>query len=63
MEIPREMVVEQIRSRGDFEQVVEAERELPEKVDAERDAELLARLGVDVKALTEAFGDQSPAVS
>jgi len=28
-----------------------------------RDAQLLARLGVDVETLTAGFGDQSPAVS
>jgi hypothetical protein len=63
MEIPKEMVVEQIRSHGNFERVDEAERELPEKVDPERDAQLLARLGVDVEMLAAGFGDQSPAAT
>jgi hypothetical protein len=63
MEIPKEMVVEQIRSHGDFERVEQAERELPEKVDPERDAELLSRLGVDGAALGDEFGGQSPAAT
>jgi hypothetical protein len=62
MNIPRELVVEQIRSRGDAEATTRAERELPEKVDPDRDADLLRRFHVDPAALVETFSGQSPEV-
>jgi hypothetical protein len=62
MLVPREMVVEQLRSRGDFEAAERAERELGEKVDIDQDAELLAELKVDAQRLEDDFGGQSPAV-
>jgi hypothetical protein len=60
--IPKELVVEQIRSRGDAEVTTRAERELPEKLDPDRDADLLRRFDVDPAALLEGFGGQSPEV-
>ena len=62
MNIPKELVVERIRARGDTEATSRAERELPEKVDPERDAELLGRFDVDPAALVEEFSGQSPEV-
>ena len=62
MNIPREMIVEQVRFRGDAEATARAEQELPEKVDPERDAELLRRFGLDPTALVEEFSGQSPEV-
>ena len=50
MNIPKELVVEQIRSRGEAEVTSRAEQELPEKVDPDRDAELLRRFDVDPAA-------------
>jgi hypothetical protein len=60
--IPKELVVEQIRSRGDAEATTRAERELPEKLDPDRDADLLRRFDVDPAVLLEGFGGQSPEV-
>jgi hypothetical protein len=60
--IPKELVVEQIRSRGQAEMTSRAERELPEKVDPDRDAELLRGFDVDPATLVEGFGGQSPEV-
>jgi len=60
MLIPKDMIVEQIRARGDFDGAERADRELDEKVDTERDADLLASLGVDAGELTDAFRDQAP---
>ena len=62
MNIPKELVVEQIRSRGDAEVTTRAERELPEKLDPDRDADLLRRFDVDPATLAEGFGGQSPEV-
>jgi hypothetical protein len=60
--IPKELVVEQIRSRGEAEVTSRAEQELPEKVDPDRDAELLRRFDLDPAALVEDFSGQSPEV-
>jgi hypothetical protein len=57
--IPKELVVEQIRFRGDADATARAEQQLPEKVDPERDAELLRRFAVDPPALVEEFSGQS----
>jgi hypothetical protein len=62
MLVPKEMVVEQLRSRGDHEAAERAERELDEKVDTDQDAGLLAELGVDAQRLEDDFGEQSPAI-
>ena len=62
MLVPKTMVVEQLRARGDAEAAERADRELGEKVDTEADAGLLAELDVDASKLAADFDDQSPAV-
>jgi hypothetical protein len=62
MLIPKTMIVEQLRARGDHEGAERADRELGEKVDTEQDAGLLADLQVDAGKLAEDFDGQSPAV-
>ena len=62
MLVPKTMVVEQLRARGDTDAAERADRELDEKVDTEADAGLLADLGVDAAKLAEDFDGQSPAV-
>jgi hypothetical protein len=60
MEIPKEMILERLRGRGDFDAARRAEEELPDKVDTERDAELLGRHGIDAQELVDQFGGQAP---
>ena len=62
MLLPKTMVVEQLRARGDTDGAERADRELGEKVDTEQDADLLASLDVDAAKLADDFGGQSPAV-
>ncbi|MGH2763721.1 MAG: hypothetical protein ACRDLD_14275 [Thermoleophilaceae bacterium] len=62
MLIPKDMIVERLRARGDFDGAERADRELGEKVDTERDTELLSRLGVDPRQLDEEFRGQAPGV-
>jgi hypothetical protein len=62
MLLPKTMVVEQLRARGDTEAAERADRELGEKVDTEQDADLLASLDIDAAKLTDDFDGQSPAV-
>ena len=61
MEIPKAMIVEQIRSRSGAEKAQEADRELPDKVDTETDAELLSKYDMNPEELNKEFGGQSPA--
>ncbi|MGE5636131.1 MAG: hypothetical protein ACM3UV_04210 [Nocardioidaceae bacterium] len=62
MLIPKTMIVEQLRARGDHDGAERADRELGEKVDTEGDATLLAELDVDAQKLADDFEGQSPAV-
>ena len=62
MNIPKELVVERVRARGDAGVTERAERELPDKVDTDRDAELLRGFDVDPAELVELFGGQAPGV-
>jgi hypothetical protein len=47
VEIDKEMVLSLLRERGDQGKADEAARELPDRVDTERDSGLLQRFGVD----------------
>jgi hypothetical protein len=62
MLVPKTMVVEQLRARGDTDGADRADRELGDKVDTEADAGLLAELQVDAAKLADDFDGQSPAV-
>ena len=56
MRIPREQVLEYIE--GDTERLTQAEHELPENVDTERDADLLSTLGIDPAVLLFQFNGE-----
>lgn len=62
MLVPKTMIVEQLRARGDTDAAERADRELGEKVDTDADAGLLAELRVDAGKLESDFDGQSPAV-
>ena len=62
MLIPKTMVVEQLRARGDTEGAERADNALGEKVDTEHDAKLLGELGIGAQKLIDEFRGQSPAV-
>ena len=62
MLVPKTMIVEQLRARGDHAGAERADRELGEKVDTEADAGLLAQLDIDAAKLAADFDDQAPAV-
>ena len=58
MDIPKEKVLELLRSRGDQDKVDQAEKELPNHVDPDRDLELFARLGLEPSELLGKLDDQ-----
>ena len=62
MLVPKTMVVERLRARGDHDGAERADRELGEKVDTDSDAALLSELDIDAAKLAADFDDQSPAV-
>ena len=62
MLVPKQMIVEQLRSRGDAEAAERAEREFEEKVDTDMNRELLTEFDVDIARLEDDFGGQSPAI-
>ena len=47
MEIPKEKILELLKQRGEHDKVDQADKELPEHVDPERDSGMLERLGVE----------------
>jgi hypothetical protein len=51
MEIPKDKILELLRQRGDDDKAQQAERELPDKVDPERDRGILDQLGIDPQDL------------
>jgi hypothetical protein len=62
MQIPKGMVVERIRVNGNTELAARADAELPEKVDTERDADLLRTFELDPAELADGLGGQAPAI-
>jgi hypothetical protein len=56
MEIPKDKILELLRDRGDYDKTEQADRELPEQVDPERDKDILDRLGIDPQELTGKLG-------
>ena len=51
MEIPKDKILDLLRERGDHDKVDQANRELPDRVDPERDRGILDQLGIDPQDL------------
>ena len=60
MEIPKDKVLELIREHGNEDQVGQAEQELPDQVDTDRDAGLLQKFGLDPQDLLGKLGGNLP---
>lgn len=60
MQIPKDQILEMIRSRGDEDQARQAEGELPDQVDTDQDGGLLEKYGIDVQSLLSRFGGSIP---
>ena len=56
MEIDKQEIVDELRGRGDDEVADRAERELPDVVDTDKDADLLHRLGINPLDLIGGIG-------
>lgn len=58
MKIDKGRIIDLLRERGEDHKVGEAERELPDTVDTEKDSGLLERLGLDEQAIIGGLGDR-----
>jgi hypothetical protein len=51
MEIPKDKILDLLRERGDHDKAEQADRDLPDRVDPERDRGVLDKLGIDPQDL------------
>jgi len=51
VQIDKAQIIELLKSRGDTDKAAQADAELPEKVDTERDQSVLDKLGINVQDL------------
>jgi hypothetical protein len=56
MQIPKEQILELLRSRGEDDKAAQADGELPDHVDTEQHADVLQRLGIDPGDLAGSLG-------
>jgi hypothetical protein len=56
MQIPKEQILELLRSRGENDKAGQAEGELPDQVDTEQHAGLLQKFGIDPQDLISRLG-------
>ncbi|MFZ3452890.1 hypothetical protein [Arthrobacter sp. 7Tela_A1] len=55
MEIGKQQIVDFLKSRGSGDQASQAESQLPDKVDTDKDSGLLSKLGVNPQDLIGKF--------
>ena len=60
MQISKDQLLELIRSHGDDQKTAQAEQELPDQVDTDKDGGLLERFGIDPQELLSKFGGSIP---
>jgi hypothetical protein len=56
MQIDKAKIIEFLRSRGEQDKASQADSELPQQVDTERDSGLLEKYGIDPKELMGKLG-------
>jgi hypothetical protein len=56
MEIPKEKILELLRSQGDHDKAQKADQELPDQVDPEQHAGILGQLGIDPQDILGKLG-------
>jgi hypothetical protein len=55
MEIDKNTVLDFLREQGKDQEATQADQELPDQLDTDRDAGLLERFGVDIGSLVQRF--------
>lgn len=56
MNIDKSQILDLLRAQGDDDKAAQADRELPDQVDTDRDGGILDRFGLDVGDLLKKFG-------
>jgi hypothetical protein len=56
MEIPKDKILELLRNRGEDDKAQQADQQLPDQVDPERDKGMLDQLGIDPQDLLGNLG-------
>jgi len=56
MEIPKEKILDLLKQRGESDKAEQADQELPDKVDPDRDRGILEKIGIDPKDLAGNLG-------
>ena len=56
MQIPKDQILDLIRSRGDDSQAQQAQSELPDQVDTDQHAGLLEKFGLDPAEIVSKLG-------
>lgn len=56
MEIPKDQILQLLRSRGEDQKADQANGELPDRVDPQQHADILQRLGIDPQDLLSNLG-------
>ena len=56
MQLDKNMILDLLRERGQQDQASQAEQELPDQVDTDRDAGLLSKFGLDPMELVKKLG-------
>jgi hypothetical protein len=60
MEIPKDKILDMLHQQGKSDQADQADKELPDQVDPERDSGLLAKFGIDPQDLLGKLGGGIP---
>jgi hypothetical protein len=60
MEIPKDKIIELIKQHGQADQAGQAEQELPDQVDPDRDSGLLAKFGLEPQDVLTKLGGGLP---
>ncbi len=60
MEIPKDKILGMLREQGKSDQVDQADQELPDQVDPQRDAGLLEKFGLQPKDVLSKLGGGLP---
>ena len=55
MQLDKNMILDLLRERGQGDQASQAERELPDQVDTDKDGGLLQKFGLDPQELIQKF--------
>jgi hypothetical protein len=56
VEIPKDKIIEMIKQHGKADQAGQAQQELPDQIDPERDSGLLAKFGLEPKDVLGKLG-------